>query len=264
MAIGRTFKESLPESPALPGDRCLTASRSGFSTCQRDIGRGPDRQGAAAAARTKLRVPNWDRLWYVGDALRSGMTVEEIHRTSPRSIPGSCTTSARSSRWKDELKRHRSAAAASWRGVPNLLREAKQFGFSDKTPGAALGNDRRRGPRTAASAWTSARSSSGSIPVRAEFVAYTPVPLLDLRRGVRGRADRPQEDHDPRRRSEPDRPGDRIRLLLRARGLCPGEDGYRDHHGQLQPGNRLHRLRHLGPALLRAADPGRCAGNRRH
>jgi carbamoyl-phosphate synthase large subunit len=28
----------------------------------------------------------------------------------------------------------------------------------------------------------------------------------------------------------------------------------RDHHGQLQPGDRLHRLRHLRPALLRAAD----------
>ena len=30
--------------------------------------------------------------------------------------------------------------------------------------------------------------------------------------------------------------------------------GQRDHHGQLQPGDRLHRLRHLGQALFRAAD----------
>ena len=33
-------------------------------------------------------------------------------------------------------------------------------------------------------------------------------------------------------------------------------DGHRVHHGQLQPGDGLHRLRHLGQALLRAADPG--------
>ena len=41
------------------------------------------------------------------------------------------------------------------------------------------------------------------------------------------------------------------------------EDGLRDHHGQLQPGDRLHRLRHLRPALLRAAHPrGRAAHHR--
>ena len=33
--------------------------------------------------------------------------------------------------------------------------------------------------------------------------------------------------------------------------------GYRNHHGQLQPGNRLDRLRHLRPPLFRAADRGR-------
>ena len=32
------------------------------------------------------------------------------------------------------------------------------------------------------------------------------------------------------------------------------EAGYRDHHGQLQPGDRVDRLRHLRPAVFRAAD----------
>jgi carbamoyl-phosphate synthase large subunit len=36
--------------------------------------------------------------------------------------------------------------------------------------------------------------------------------------------------------------------------LCAARRRLRDHHGQLQPGDRLHRLRHLRPALLRAAD----------
>ena len=68
-----------------------------------------------------------------------------------------------------------------------------------------------------------------------------------------GRAHGSQEDHDPRRRPEPDRPGDRVRLLLRARVLRAQGARVRDHHGQLQPRDGVHRLRHVGPALLRAA-----------
>ena len=48
--------------------------------------------------------------------------------------------------------------------------------------------------------------------------------------------------------------GNRVRLLLRARlhGAL-SRDGLRDDHDQLQPRDRLDRLRHLRPALLRAA-----------
>jgi carbamoyl-phosphate synthase large subunit len=52
------------------------------------------------------------------------------------------------------------------------------------------------------------------------------LPLLDLRRGVRGRRRATPQDHGPRRRPEPHRPGHRVRLLLRARGLAMREDGY--------------------------------------
>jgi hypothetical protein len=45
--------------------------------------------------------------------------------------------------------------------------------------------------------------------------------------------------------------------------LALREDGLRDHHGQLQPGDRVDRLRHLRPPVLRAADAGRRAGDRR-
>ena len=54
-------------------------------------------------------------------------------------------------------------------------------------------------------------------------------------------------------RPEPDRPGDRVRLLLRPRGAELPRAGLRGGDGQLQPGDRLDRLRHLRPALLRAA-----------
>ncbi|MEM9660570.1 MAG: ATP-grasp domain-containing protein, partial [Planctomycetota bacterium] len=42
--------------------------------------------------------------------------------------------------------------------------------------------------------------------------------------------------------------------LLRTRGLRAQGARLRDHHGQLQPGDGEHRLRHVRPALLRAAD----------
>ncbi len=44
--------------------------------------------------------------------------------------------------------------------------------------------------------------------------------------------------------------------------LALREEGYRDHHGEQQPGDGLHRLRHLRPALLRAPHPGGCAQHR--
>ncbi len=91
--------------------------------------------------------------------------------------------------------------------------------------------------------------------------------LLLLRLGVRPRRRgdllraAPAVGRDPRRRAEPDRPGHRVRLLLRARGDDGPRVRPRRGDGQLQPRDRLDRLRHLRPALLRAADArGRARG----
>ena len=62
------------------------------------------------------------------------------------------------------------------------------------------------------------------------------------------------QGHHPRRRTQPHRPGHRVRLLLRPRRLRFARGRHRDHHGQLQSGDGLDRLRHLRPALFRAAD----------
>ena len=78
--------------------------------------------------------------------------------------------------------------------------------------------------------------------------------LLDLGRGRRGAADRsPPARRHPRLGPEPDRPGHRVRLLLRPRGRDVPRARLRGRDGQLQPRDRLHRLRHVRPALLRAA-----------
>ena len=76
---------------------------------------------------------------------------------------------------------------------------------------------------------------------------------------TRGEADEPRAGdrqaarRHPRLRPEPDRPGDRVRLLLRPRRAELPRARLRGDHGQLQPGDGLDRLRHVRPALLRAA-----------
>ncbi len=71
-------------------------------------------------------------------------------------------------------------------------------------------------------------------------------------------------DRHPRLRAEPDRAGDRVRLLLRSRRHDRARVRPRRRDDQLQPRDRLHRLRHLRPPLLRAAhDRGRARRRRR-
>ncbi len=86
---------------------------------------------------------------------------------------------------------------------------------------------------------------------------------LGARGRERGPARRQAERDDPRLRPEPDRPGHRVRLLLRARGDDRARVRPRRGDGQLQPGDRLDRLRHVRPAVLRAADARGRAGDRR-
>ena len=90
----------------------------------------------------------------------------------------------------------------------------------------------------------------------AEFEARTPYFYQAMRGGrtgpARSKRGRALGRH-PRLGSQPDRAGDRIRLLLRPR--CDDRPGARARRGddQLQPRDGLHRLRHLRPPLLRAA-----------
>ena len=79
----------------------------------------------------------------------------------------------------------------------------------------------------------------------------------------RGPPRRPRFGGHPRLGPEPDRPGDRVRLLLRARGDDRARVRPRRGDHQLQPRDGLDRLRHLRPPLLRAPDRrGRARGDR--
>ena len=96
----------------------------------------------------------------------------------------------------------------------------------------------------------------GGRHLRGRVPRAHPLLLLRLgaRAGARGAPGRARVGRDPRLGAQPHRPGDRVRLLLRARRDDRPRVGLRRGDGQLQPRDRLHRLRHLRPPLLRAAD----------
>ena len=77
--------------------------------------------------------------------------------------------------------------------------------------------------------------------------------LQHLRAGERGAAAARREGARHRQRADPHRPGDRVRLLGRPRRLGAPGGRRRGDHGELQPRDRLDRLRHERPPLLRAA-----------
>src|SRR5213082_1187698 len=67
MAIGRTFKEALQKAL-----RSLEIKRFGL------IGDGNEKEVDAETLRLKLAVPNAERIFYIGQAFKSGMPIEEI------------------------------------------------------------------------------------------------------------------------------------------------------------------------------------------
>ena len=237
MAIGRTFQESLQK--ALRG---LETGIDGLTP----IVKLPLGDEAMNALLEELRMPGPDRLRYVADAFRAGLTqARSIARRA--SIPWFLAQIEDLVREEHAIERGRVRGARC--GAPA---GAEAQGLRRQPHREAGGHERAGGARAAARlrhpAGVQARRH-----LRGRVRDVHGLPLLDLRGGVRGGADRAAQDRDPGRRAEPHRPGHRVRLLLRARSARAARGRVRDHHGQLQPGDGLDRLRHLRPPVLRAA-----------
>jgi len=165
MAIGRTFKESFQKAL-----RSLEIGVCGFDSKLFDLGEETRRSLTDHEQQLlleKLSVPNADRLWYLGDALRSGMTVDEVHKHTAFD-PWFVNNMRQIIEKEEELKGLNPTAVTR-----DQLYEAKQYGFSDKMLAKLwkISEDQVRELR-----W--------SLKVRpvykrvdtcaAEFVAYTP------------------------------------------------------------------------------------------
>ncbi len=165
MAIGRTFKEALQK-----GLRGLEVGRAGL------LGDGKDPKDLQPEVlREKLAVPNSKRIFFVAMAMKQGMSLEDIHQLTSID-PWFLTNLKQLVDLETEL-----AGRAAWGSLKDplsdlgedLLRQAKEWGFSDRQIAHLLGSDEH-----------SVRARRKELGIKhvyklvdtcaAEFEAYTP------------------------------------------------------------------------------------------
>ncbi len=214
-----------------------------------------DAMRGRCSSRYELRAPGANRLLYVADAFRAGWSrarVGELTHIDPWFLAQI-----------EDLVAEEAQVRAEGLGALDAarLRALKRKGFSDSrlaTPDVDMPEKAIRDKR----------HELGVVPVykrvdtcAAEFATSTAYLYSTYEEECEA------EPTDKRKimilGGGPNRIGQGIEFdyccvhaaLAAARGWL------RDHHGQLQPGDRLDRLRHLRPALLRAADArGRARG----
>jgi len=129
MSIGRTFKEALQK-----GLRSLEIKKFGLeSILFKDLSNIKFDQGARDAVIDKLKRPNAERIFYIGDALRLGMSVDEIFEMT------------KIDRWflfniKEIIDLEKMILDAKHPLSKELLQKAKEFGFSDRQIATLLKN----------------------------------------------------------------------------------------------------------------------------
>lgn len=162
MAIGRTFKESFQK--ALRG---LEVGAFGFGCDNKDLW-GTDFAPDDDEIRSKLSRPNPDRVWYLRYALKSGMTVAQIHEIT-NIDPWFLDHLAELVEIENRVHGY-----GSLEQLPlEELRYAKQCGYSDRQLARLLGSDELE--------VRAHRKQHGIVAVfkavdtcAAEFEAYTP------------------------------------------------------------------------------------------
>jgi len=155
MAIGRTFKESLHKAI-----RSLEIDSYGLD---KKVD-GVNHEGALAEIRGRLSVPNSQRLYYLAEAIRLGMTTPEIYALS-KIDPWFIDAIAELVATEDRIGREPLDA--------ELMAEAKAMGFADRRLAELTGESE--------AAIAKRRQSYGIRPVfktvdtcGAEFEAFTP------------------------------------------------------------------------------------------
>ncbi len=162
MAIGRTFKESFQK--ALRG---LEVGAFGFGSDSKDLW-NTDRRPDEEEIRNKLSRPNAERVWYLRYAIKAGMSAKKSI-SLPQLILGFLDQLFELVEMEDHLA---SIGTLSQIDV-STMRQAKQFGFSDRQLANLLSSHEME-----IRSW---RKSHGIIAVyksvdtcAAEFEAYTP------------------------------------------------------------------------------------------
>jgi carbamoyl-phosphate synthase large subunit len=164
MSIGRTFKEALCKSI-----RSLEINSYGFEQVNADN----------EEAVTRLRVPGWNRIWYVAHSLRLGMSIDTLYDLTQidpwflynvKQIVDLETEIINSAAI---MKKGGNLSMAPYLLPRELFRTAKEFGFSDKRIAELINTDEKT--------VRNFRNNTGIKPVykmvdtcAAEFRAFTP------------------------------------------------------------------------------------------
>jgi carbamoyl-phosphate synthase large subunit len=161
MSIGRTFKESLQKAL-----RSLETGTYGLEEIETE----PEK------IRAKLKIPGVERFWYIAQGLRSGMTVEEIYRDTqidPWFLNNILQIIGMEERIRNSERKMQNAESKKDLALAELIRGAKEYGFSDRRIAQLIGSDEAGIRRL--------RRDYGVRPVykmvdtcAAEFAAYTP------------------------------------------------------------------------------------------
>ncbi|MEK7267186.1 MAG: carbamoyl-phosphate synthase large subunit, partial [Nitrospirota bacterium] len=169
MSIGRTFKESLQKAI-----RSLEIDSYGFEEI--DI--------STAELKAKLKMPNADRLWYIAQAMRNGMSVNEIYELTwidpwfLNNIRQIVEMEEKIRAEEQQISRaigqdKNNCCTTALLGYCSILRQAKEYGFSDRRIAKLSGKTEAEIRKL--------RNESGIRPVykmvdtcAAEFAAYTP------------------------------------------------------------------------------------------
>ena len=207
MAIGRTFKESIQKAL-----RSLEIGARGFGGGGKY---GGDERPDDKVIKQKLGTPNAERIFYIRHAFRAGYTVGADPRPDEDRpvVPAPAARAPRDGGGAEAAyARHdRRRPAAPGQGG-RLLRRAARAPARRPTS-APCAPTARRPASTPSTAW--------STPARPSSRPSRPTTIPPTATRTRSSPRAAAEDHDPRRRPEPHRPGHRVRLLLRARLASP-------------------------------------------
>ena len=167
MAIGRTFNEALQK-----GLRGLEIKRDGWEAIEVS---GPD------ALKQKLAIPTAERIFYIKTALKSGMSIDDIYALSKidrwflRQLAALLIEEEAIAGSADQMRSclDASVGSAQQQAAAQILRRAKQNGFSDRQLAALWGVDASKVRRTR-EAWDIVPTYYLVDTCAAEFEARTP------------------------------------------------------------------------------------------